>query len=57
MAQLNTLQVVPPRGFFVPLPGSLQNQSQILLMLQENKALPEGGQRLNSKKTQTKTGF
>ena len=29
--------------------GSIQNQSQILIMLQKNKALPEGGQRLNYK--------
>ena len=34
---------------FFPLPGSLQNQIHILLVLQKIKALPEGGQQLNSK--------
>ena len=43
------LQGVPPRTFF-SLFGSLQNQSQILIVRKKNKALPEGGQKLDSKK-------
>ena len=35
-------------SFFSP-PGSLQNQNQLLLVLQKIKAMPEGGQQLNSK--------
>ena len=42
------LQRVPPRSFFSPS-GSLQNQSEILIGLKKNKALPEGGQQLNPK--------
>ena len=42
------LQGVPPHGFFSS-PASLQNQSQLLLVLQKKKALPEGGQQINSK--------
>ena len=41
------LQVVTPRTFF-SLPGSLQNQSKLLILQQKNKALPKGDQRLNS---------
>ena len=41
------LQGVTLRNFFSP-PGSLKNQSQILMVLQKNKALREGGHQLNS---------
>ena len=42
------LQGVPPRSFF-STPVSLQNQSQLLIVQQKNKTLPEGGQQLNTK--------
>ena len=41
-------QGINPRRFF-SLPRSLHNQGQLLILQQKNKALPEGGQRLNSK--------
>ena len=40
------LQGVHPHSFF-SLPGQLQNQGQILIVLKKIKALPEGGQQLN----------
>ena len=43
------LQGVPQCRSFSP-PGSLQNQSHISIVTKKNKALPDGGQQLNSKK-------
>ena len=42
------LQGVPPRSSFFSMSRSLQNQGQLLLVLQKNKALPEGSRQLNS---------
>ena len=44
------LKWVPPRSLFFSPTGSLQNQSQSLIVLQKNKALSEGGQQLNYNK-------